>query len=162
MVVLYWPCSGSNTTAKFLSQSSLGRLDMKPSGKIRKPKSERGRKKVNKVQESKFYVPAHGLLISIVLSRAKSPGKFQSSKSPFAASSHVHFGCPLRLQVFFLPFRIPLSTGASGGLCWIYPIAQTVGQGSFQSVLPLPISYFTSFQIQPFLLWSHMHRSMSL
>ena len=56
-----------------------------------------------------------------LLSKAKSLGIFHPFKSPFIASTQVNFGLPLPLFMLLSWLRIPLRTGASGGLRWTCP-----------------------------------------
>ena len=92
----------NNNNKAFKFQTSWDRLELKPS------RSNQG----------------SGTWITVfqaLLSKAKSLGIFHPFKSPFIASTQVNFGLPLPLFTLLSWLRIPLCTGASGGLRWTCP-----------------------------------------
>ena len=97
LVPLFILGSNNNNNKAFKSQTSWGRLELKPS------RSHQG----------------SGTWIAVfqaLLSKAKSLGIFHPFKSPFIASTQVNFGLPLPLFTLLSWLRIPLRTGASEGL----------------------------------------------
>ena len=99
-----WHCRlcNNNNNKTFKSQTSWGRLELKPS------RSNQG---------SSMWI----VVFQALLSKAKSLGIFHPFKSPFIASTQVNFGLPLLLFTLLSWLRIPLRTGASGGLRWTCP-----------------------------------------
>ena len=86
-----------NNNKAFKSQTSWGRLELKSS------RSNQG---------SCSWIA----VFQALLSKAKSLGILHPFKSPFIASIQVNFGLPLPLFTLLSWLRIPLRTGASGGL----------------------------------------------
>jgi hypothetical protein len=84
-------------------------------------------------------------------------------KSLFTDSSHIKFGRPLPL--FSLPDRliIPLRTGASADLRWIYPNHLKQCCTSFSSTDATPsLSRMSSFRTRSLLVLPQIHRSMRI
>ena len=92
----------NNNNKTFKSQTSRGRLELKP---------------IRSNQGSGTWIA----VFQALLSKAKSLGIFHPFKSPFIASTQVNFGLPLPLFTLLSWLRIPLRTGASGGLRWTCP-----------------------------------------
>ena len=120
--------NNKNNNKAFKSQTSWGRLELKPN------RSNQG----------------SGTWIAVFqafLSKAKSLGIFYPFKSPFIASTQVNFGLSLPLFTLLSWLRIPLCTGASGGLCWTCPNHLNQCWTSFSSIGATPnLSRISSFR----------------
>ena len=135
----HWPHNNNNNNNKnnnkaFKSQTSWGRLELKPS------RSNQG----------------SGTWIAVfqaLLSKAKSLGIFHHFKSPFIASTQVNFSLPLPLFTLLSWLRIPLRTGASGGLRWTCPNHLNRCWTSFSSIGATPnLSRISSFRTRSLLM----------
>ena len=135
---------GYNNNKAFKFQTSWGRLELKPS------RSNQG----------------SGTWIAIfqsLLSKAKSLGIFYPFKSPFIASTQVNFGLPLPLFTLLSWFRIPLRTGASGGLRWTCPNHLNRCWTSFSSIGATPnLSRISSFRTRSLLVWMQIQRNIRI
>ena len=79
-------------------------------------------------------------------------GIFYHFKSPFIASTQVNFGLPLSLFTLLSWLRIPLCTGASGGLRWTCPNHLNRCWTNFlQLMLPLIYHVYHRSELDPFL-----------
>ena len=131
----------NNNNKTFKSQTSWDRLELKPS------RSNQG----------------SGTWITVfqaLLSKAKSLGIFHPFKSPFIASTQVNFGLPLPLFTLLSWLRIPLRTGASGGLRWTCPNHLNRCWTSFSSIGATPnLSRISSFRTRSLLVWPQIQRN---
>ena len=98
-----------------------------------------------------------------LLSKAKSLGIFHPFKSPFIASTQVNFGLPLPLFTLLSWLRIPLRTGAFGGLRWTCPNHLNRCWTSFSSIGATPnLSRISSFRTRSLLVWPQIQRNIRI
>ena len=98
-----------------------------------------------------------------LLSKNKSLGILQFFKSLLIVSSHVNFGWPLPLLILPSCFRIPLYTGASGGLRWTCPNHLSRCWISFSSIGDIPsLSRILSFRTRSILICPQIQRNMRI
>ena len=144
----YLKCVGTNhnnnNNKVFKSQTSWGRLELKPS------RSHQG----------------SGTWIAIfqaLLSKAKSLGILHHFKSSFIVSTQVNFGLPLPLFTLLSWLRIPLRTGASADLRWTCPNHLNRYWTSFSSIGATPnLSRISSFRTRSLLVWPQIQRNIRI
>uniref|UniRef100_A0A0A9DSG9 Uncharacterized protein n=1 Tax=Arundo donax TaxID=35708 RepID=A0A0A9DSG9_ARUDO len=137
----------NNNNKAFQSQTSWGRLEMKPI-RSRKPIHDFGTWIAN------FHAP---------LSIASSLVIFQSFRSLFIDSSRVKFGLPRPLLTLSVRFELPQCTSASGGKGCICANHLKRYWTSFFSIGATPtLSRMSSFQTRYFLLWPHILLSIRI
>ena len=127
--------NNNNNNKAFKSQTSWGRLELKPS------RSNQG----------------SGTWIAVfqaLLSKANSLDIFHPFTSPFIASTQVNFGLPLPLFTLLSCLKISLRTGASWDLRWICPNHLNRCWTSFSSIGAISnLSRILSFQTRSLLVW---------
>ena len=117
--MMFATLNNNNNNKVFKSQTSWGRLELKPS---------------RSNQSSGTWIA----VFQALLSKVKSLGIFHPFKSPFIVSTQVNFGLPLPLFTLLSWLRIPLRTGASGGLRWTCPNHLNRCWTSFSSIGAIP------------------------
>ena len=138
---VYAKSKQNNNNKAFKSETSWSRLELKPS------RSNQG----------------SGTWIAVfqtLLSKAKSLGIFHPFKSLFIASTQVNFGLSLPLFTLLSWLRIPLRTGASGGLRWTCPNHLNRCWTNFSSIDATPnLLRISSFRTRSLLVWPQIQHS---
>ena len=144
-VQILWTINNNNNNNKaFKSQISWGRLELKSS------RSNQG--------------SGTGIAVfQALISKAKSLGILYHFKSSFIASTQVNFGLLLPLFTLLSWLRIPLRTGAFGGLRWTCPSHLNQCWTSFSSINSTPnLSCISSFQTRSLLVWLQIQRNIRI